>query len=569
MGSDENTIPYLNEHVRVVGKSNPGISSVKKRFYALVTAIFIGLETGLAAFVIKWTHPYSVALFFVLSFIFIGTSYGISRQIIALVSRYRPLNSLNEIPAGKRVALLYATMNDVVPECLSSISQSYACDVFVLDDSTSAAATATVDAISSEKGYRVIRRKVRKGYKAGAINNWFAEHSESYDYIVLLDSDSYLPPDWVAEALKYAEHRANSDVAVFQGLVNIWNLDTEFVQTLAPMSRIGQFVWEEQLANELDAVFCYGHNVMVRMSSLREVGGFVEGYVSEDFATAVKLAEKGWHCRFLPLHTYEAMPENVRGFIKRQNKWTRGSMEFFGLSLKSALSADRKYLLLQTPLGHFTNMLLPIGMILTVYGFTSTGAGTSAFLSAFISNPLFTFWSVPVLRYLLVVGIFSAIPNTLVRLKCRIRYPVYLRARWLSAAVAAISFPYEFKSMLTYIRSGIRTVPVTPKSEEPLTISEILHISRYSMGFELVLVAGIAMFNPLAAVFNCTWLIPMLVSPLIIRQYGGYPRGNPAVSGASDFSSSALFPDPVSVHSALSSSSARVSGSGRTAKRSA
>ncbi len=545
----------ISEQVRANRRSQPGISLIKRRFYTAVSAIFLTLEIGLGAFVIKWSHPYSVALFFVLSFIFIGTSYGLARQIIALTSRYRPMKSLNGTPANRRVAILYATMNDVVPECLGAIRQSYPCDVFVLDDSTDADARSTVDAISSAMGYRVIRREKRQGFKAGAINNWFREHATSYDYMVLFDADSYLPQDWVSEALKYAEHGANANVAVFQGLINIWNLDTEFVRTLAPMSRIGQFVWEEQLANELDAVFCYGHNVMVRMSSLTEIGGFVEGYVSEDFATAVRLAEKGWHCRFVPLHTYEAMPENVRGFIKRQNKWTRGSMEFFDLSLNSTLSADRKFLLFQTPLGHFTNMLLPLGMVLTVYGFTSTGAGTASFLGALITNPLVTFWSVPVLRYLLVVGLFSAIPNILVRLKCGIRYPVYLRARYLSSAVSAISIPYEFKSMLAYISSGLRTIPVTPKSEEPLTMREILNLSKYSLAFEFVLITGIALFNPLASVFNCTWLIPMILSPLLIRHYGGYYRkGISGVSGASDFSPSALFPDPVSVHSALSTS---------------
>ena len=555
MSAGDVSTQTIGEQVRAREKSQPGISLVKRRFYATVFVIFSALEIGLGVFVVKWNHIYSAALFFVLTFIFIGTSYGLARQIIALTSRYRPLKSLDAAPANRRVALLYATMNDVVPECLRAIRQSYPCDVFVLDDSTNNEARSTVDSISSSMGYRVIRREKRQGFKAGAINNWFREYGSSYDYIVLLDADSYLPPDWVSEALKYAEHGASSNVAVFQGLINIWNLDTEFVRTLAPMSRIGQFVWEEQLANELDAVFCYGHNVMVRMSSLREIGGFVEGYVSEDFATAVRLAENGWHCRFVPLHTYEAMPENVRGFIKRQNKWTRGSMEFFDLSLNSTLSADRKFLLLQTPLGHFTTMLLPIGMILTVYGFTSTGAGTAAFLSAFLSNPLGTFWSVPVLRYLLVVSIFSAIPNILVRLRCGIRYPVYLRARYLSSAVSAISFPYEFKSMLAYLSTGLRTIPVTPKSEAPLTMREIFSLSKYSMAFEIVLVTGIAMFNPLASVFNCTWLIPMLLSPLLIRHYGGYPRGvMTSVSGVSDFSPSSLFPDPVSVHSALSAS---------------
>ncbi len=88
------------------------------------------------------------------------------------------------------------------------------------------------------------------------------------------------------------------------------------------------------------------------MRHLKEIGGFVEGYVSEDFATAVELAKRGYKSKFIPIHTYEAMPENIRGFIKRQNNWTRGSMEFFSFVRKRNLSFLQRLLLLETPLGH-------------------------------------------------------------------------------------------------------------------------------------------------------------------------------------------------------------------------
>ncbi len=508
----------------------PDLPTVRIAFYALVTAIFVALDLGLALFVIRWNHLASVALFGVLSLLFVGSAYGLARQVIALALRHdHSPPRLEALVSRPRVAVLYATMNDVVPECLGEIRQHYPVDVYVLDDSNDPAARATVDALAVRHHFEVVRRGQRTGFKAGAINAWFRRWGSRYDYLVLLDSDSYLPPDWVGEALRYAEAPPNRRVAVFQGLINIWNRDTRFVQTLAPMARVGQFLWEEQLANALDAVFCYGHNVLVRSSAVAEIGGFVEGYVSEDFATAAALAERGWHCRFIPLHTYEATPENVRGFIKRQNKWTRGAMEFFGFARRYRLGKARTFDLLQTPLGHITSLVLPIGMFLTVYGYASTPAGASAFLSAFLHNPWTTFWSVPILRYLLVVGAAATIPSVLVLRHCRISWRTYWNHRWLSAAVSMIALPYEFRSMVSYFGTRLRSIPVTPKSESPLRLGEVLYLARYSLLLAGVLMVGIVVLNPLAGVFNATWLGPMLLSPLVVWRFGGAAQPTPDV----------------------------------------
>lgn len=76
-------------------------------------------------------------------------------------------------------------MNDVVEECLRGINQSYDSDVFVLDDSTDPNKRSLVDSVAGELGYVVLRRSERKGFKAGAMNNWFAKYGKDYDYVVV------------------------------------------------------------------------------------------------------------------------------------------------------------------------------------------------------------------------------------------------------------------------------------------------------------------------------------------------------------------------------------------------
>lgn len=528
-----------------------GSRGTKVAFFSVMAGIYLTLEFALGFYVIRWDHFPSLLLFGVLSVLFLGAAYGTSRELLSLKERPQ-VASLRALSSSPRVALLYTTMNDVVPECLASMAQDYASDVYVLDDSTNPEARATVDRISSEKRYTVERRTQRRGYKAGAINDWLAKHWGSYDYIVLFDSDSYLPPDWVGQALRYAEHPANGDVAVFQGLINIWNLDTDFASTLAPMSKLGRFVWERSLANSVDAVFCYGHNAMVRVSALKQVGGFVEGYVSEDFATAVALAQRGWHSKFIPLHTYEAVPENVRGFIRRQNKWTRGSMEFWGFASKPSISADKGFHLLQTPMSHIVNLILPLGAFLTVYGFASTPAAAGSFLLSLLRNPAGVIWSVPILRLLIVWGLLGSALGAVIRYRAGVTFYEYMRHRFLSGAISTIMVPYEFKSMVSYFVTGLRQVPVTPKSEKPLSPSEVLRISSYSLAFQGILWIGVLEFNPLGAVFNATWLVPMLLSPLVVMAYSGARRHaqRPRLQDARPLS--ALVAEPARVHELLS-----------------
>ncbi|MDA4127243.1 MAG: glycosyltransferase [Thaumarchaeota archaeon] len=529
-----------------------GSRGTRIAFFSVMLAIYLALVFSLGMYVVRWDRATSVALFGVLSFLFLGAAYGTSRELFSLKDR-PPLPSVQALTSRPRVALLYTTMNDVVPECLASMAQDYPSDVYVLDDSTNPVAMATVDRVSSEKAYSVERRAKRRGYKAGAINDWLAKHWGSYDYIVLFDADSYLPPDWVGGALGYAEHPANADVAIFQGLINIWNLDTDFAATLAPMSKLGRFVWERNLANSMDAVFCYGHNVLVRVSALKQIGGFVEGYVSEDFATAVVLAQKGWHSKFIPLHTYEAVPENVRGFIRRQNKWTRGSMEFWGFASKPSISADKGFHLLQTPLSHIVSLMLPLGAFLTVYGFASTPATAGSFLISLLRDPAGIIWSVPILRLLIVWGLVGSVLGAVIRHRAGVTTREYFRHRFLSGAINTVMMPYELKSMASYFVTRLRSIPVTPKSEKPLSLGDVLRISSYSLVFQGILWIGVLEINPLGAVFNSTWLVPMLISPFVLMMYSGYARkAGRAPSDSKVVPASALKADQVGVHELLS-----------------
>ena len=455
-------------------------------------------------------------MFTFLVFFNFSFSLLISKRVLSFFVEPHELPKLQDLIGNPRVAVLYATMNDVVPESLISIWQTHPSDIYVLDDSTDPEKREIVDRIAKEKGFTILRREHRRGFKAGAINNWIETYGQRYDYIVLLDADSYLPPDWVEEALRYSEHPSNSNIAIFQGLMNIWNLDNRFVRTLAPLSVLGQDIWEKRLANRFDAVFCYGHNVLIRMNPIREIGGFVEGYVSEDFATAVELAERGYKSRFIPIHTYEAMPENIRGFIKRQNKWTRGSMEFLSFARKPSLSFLQRLLLLQTPIGHFAYVIIMVTMFLTIFGYYSTTAHLIAFTLNLIGSNFLYILSIPLFQYVIATSIVSGILNRVKLYRLGVSNSTFLKYQLLSKAIGAIMLPYEVRTVVKYLFDRKLAFPVTPKSETTLSLKETLSISKSTVLIMALLTVGLILVNPLGIVYNITWLAPFFISPMII-----------------------------------------------------
>ena len=487
-------------------------------YFLSVGAVFLACMIFFGVFVLNRTSLVAVVQFGLLIFFTFSFSLTFNKRLFSLFLKPFPFPRLDEAP-DRKVAVLYTTINDVVPECLERIDQTQAVDVYVLDDSTDPDKRQIVDSISAARDYTVLRRDSRTEYKAGAINNWLGTYGSGYEYFVLLDADSIIPKDWVKECIRYAEHPENRSVAIFQGLINIWNLDNRFTRTLAPIHRVSQDEWEKKLANYLDTVLFYGHNALLRASAVIEVGGFPTEFVSEDFALAVRLADQGYHCRFVPLHTYEALPENVRGFVKRQNKWTRGAMEFFGFARRSRISAARKLMLLEIPLGHVSYVCILAALFIAVYGRNSAWSAAIAFATGLLTSPLAFVWSIPLFRYTITLGVISAAVLGLKLLQVRLSPILYWRFQILSRSIGAIMLPHELKSILYYMFNRTRRFPVTPKGEPPLARRDVIAVAWMTILFTLVFFVGIGLTNPVGIFYNLIWLAPFAIAPFTIYYF--------------------------------------------------
>ena len=242
-------------------------------------------------------------------------------------SSLRPLKP-SEQP---KVAILYMTMNDFQYRAAHScVNQDYSnYHVFILDDSTEQHTMNEINTFKKkfEEKVTVIRRKERKGFKAGSINNALRNHVHDFPYFAVIDSDGIIPVDFlnrllpcfgIDESIGFVQgsHRPNpsqkskfaSELA--SGIIAIWGVYFS--------SR-----------NDYGFVSFQGHGGILRRDLWETVGGIPE-LVSEDLAFATKIAGLGYRGYYVDdVISYEDFPETYPQLRKQQEKYIKGSCEYF------------------------------------------------------------------------------------------------------------------------------------------------------------------------------------------------------------------------------------------------
>lgn len=322
-------------------------------------------------FLVNWLDLISVMQFVIVIFVNIGIAYSFTELILSLFLKKKDLQKLQVLTRAPSVALLYTTYNDAIPEVLCTLrKQTYLnCTIFVLDDSNDKDKKMFLD----NCGYKVVRRDHRTGFKSGALNNWLSLFGDEYDYFVILDSDSILPESFTEEMLKYAEHPENKQVAIFQSKTEIWNTDSKFAGTAAIAASIWMYKME-RLANDCDMLLPWGHNNFFRTEVVKNIGGFETNFVSEDFATDLKIISRGYQCRLVDVTSFEGTPQTVQGFTKRTMRWSSGAMQLLRYSpeyMKSIPFSTGLYLF-WTAYFYFIWAIYIPGMLLAVWGHNTT-----------------------------------------------------------------------------------------------------------------------------------------------------------------------------------------------------
>ena len=227
-----------------------------------------------------------------------------------------------------RVACIVACFNEP-PEVLEEtvgalLALDYANkEIVILDDSTKSASQQGARDIAMRYGVQCIQRSNRRGFKAGAINDYLAQSDA--DYLAIFDADALPVSNFLTDVVPMIAE--NPKLAFVQTPQFYANTDVSYVALAAARQQNVFYEYICEGKSYSRAAFCCGTNVVFRRAALEDVGGFNEKSVTEDFATSFDMHVKGWDSLYLNrVFVYLLAPENLAAYFTQQSRWSFGTL---------------------------------------------------------------------------------------------------------------------------------------------------------------------------------------------------------------------------------------------------
>jgi cellulose synthase (UDP-forming) len=210
--------------------------------------------------------------------------------------------------------------------------------VYLLDDGDDP----KMAALAARYGARYVTRAEHKGAKAGNINAALA-HTDG-EFVLVLDCDHVPHPEFLRRTMG---HLSDKIVAFVQTPQYYANADRNPVAAAA---------WAQQALfgcigrgkAAMGAMFCCGTNVVFRRAALKDVGGFPEQSLTEDFELSLLLQERGWRTAYVAEVLVQGLgPQDMSSYVSQQMRWARGCLSAVGRAAKARLpmSIKAQYLL--------------------------------------------------------------------------------------------------------------------------------------------------------------------------------------------------------------------------------
>ena len=261
-----------------------------------------------------------------------------------LSKRFETIINTDVSDANDRILLLYCTCNDFDGTSLEkSIKQNYHnFRTVILDDSNNEIYKQEIDDFAKKFGIEVIRRKNRVGFKAGNINNYLMNEDikSTYDYVVILDSDEIIPPNFITECLKY--FKACSNIGIVQAN-HISTRNRNFFMKLFHIGVNSHWPTYQTMKHFYGFSTMLGHGAMIKRECYESAGGF-PNLVAEDLCISIEARNCGYYVAFAPnIICEEEYPIDYVAFKKRHSKWTQGNLEFIKKYTKKIAKAKMKW----------------------------------------------------------------------------------------------------------------------------------------------------------------------------------------------------------------------------------
>ncbi|KKQ84978.1 MAG: Cellulose synthase (UDP-forming) [Parcubacteria group bacterium GW2011_GWF2_38_8] len=321
--------------------------------------------------------------------------------------------------------------------------------IYLLDGSTKSKFIDQNKNLVKKYGIHYFHPNEYHGAKAGIINDFIQNAYEKY--LAVFDADQNPLPDFLKKVVSIAEY--NKNIAFVQTPQFYSNIQSS---PIAKGSTLQQAVFYESICegkNTNNAMFCCGTNVLFRTDALREVGGFDETSITEDFATSVKLHTKGYKSVYYNhARVFGLAPESLAAYFKQQYRWSAGTVGVFKKLIYALIKNPRSL-----SLGQWWEYFLSSTYYLVGIAFFLLMISPIAYLifnvpSYFVSPEVYIFTFVPyfVLTLLVFYGIMK-----------KRKYKI--NEVYNGIILASVSFPILMQSVFLSLIGKKFTFDITPK----------------------------------------------------------------------------------------------------------
>lgn len=306
-----------------------------------------------------------------LSFGFTTTLFGYLTKHFSKVEEYhkspKPINSKTAIVFpifNEDSSSVYCRIKTMLEHSKINSILNYI-DFYVLSDSNELSII-----LEEEMGFRELEKEFGVGenlfyrrrlqninHKSGNIADFCKRFGDKYDFMIIMDADSYLSIELVETLIHKME--ASPDIGIIQ----------TYPEILFPKSMIQNFHYVNSLfSSELYVLGSqywninqgpyWGHNAILRMDAflnycllpkLPKIGPLGEKILSHDTIEAALLRKAGYRTEFIYTKngSYEESPPTLTDFLKRESRWLRGNLQhFWFLFVNNIGTINRIYILL-------------------------------------------------------------------------------------------------------------------------------------------------------------------------------------------------------------------------------
>jgi membrane glycosyltransferase len=232
------------------------------------------------------------------------------------------------------------------------------------DPAHAAAEDAALAAFAASRAGRPIavrwrRRADNTGFKAGNVMEFLENHAGEAEFFLCLDADSEMTATAVLRLVTAME--ADPKLAILQQLIVGRPASAAFPRLFQFGMRAAMRAWATgQAWWQADEGPYWGHNALIRIAPFRahcKLERLPDGsmILSHDQVEAVRLHAAGWKVRCLPEEdgSMEGNPPAMPEFLRRDQRWAAGNMQYFALLRLPGMTAMGRWQLLQAILLFF------------------------------------------------------------------------------------------------------------------------------------------------------------------------------------------------------------------------